>query len=483
MSAEKSVTKTVAKNFSWLLSGNIASGLINFLMIVYIARVMGAAAFGLLQFAQAFALYLVILVDPGLSVYGTREIARDRSRAGTVSANIFALRLIGALIVFALSLLILLLIPLNSTVRLLFVITFMFVFYRALNADWVFQGLEKMEYAAISKLLFSALTFGTVVILIKRPEDLVNVPLIQFVFGLAVAVTFLAVLFKKFFPFDLKEIAVRSWPQTFFLAVPLGASSIFLQIYDNLDTIMLGLMATPAIVGIYNAAYRMFYIFAGVLSLWLATLLPVVCKRIAEDKDRTRFFLEKIMRLTMLLVVPVTVIGCLAAPLIIRLFFGRGYDEAVPALKVLIWSLIPMAVSSIYGSLVLLPAGLFNQFLVSVGAGALTNIILNLILIPRFSYIGAALSTIAAQVVAGLVAYYFSRALFRLNTGNYLFKPLAVSLLAVSVFSLTYYLLPHQPALLQLLVSSLVSLAAAGLLLIYLENKFIAGILKEIVKK
>jgi len=480
---EMSVTKRIAKNFSWLLAGNIASGLINFFAIIYIARVLGAAGFGLLQFAQAFLLYLVIIVDSGLSTYGSREIARDRSQAQQISVNIFSLRLLIALMAFCLSLFILLVIPIPSTIRLLFIITFLLVFYRALNADWIFQGLEKMEYVAASKLIFSITTFCFIVLLVKQPADLINIPMIQFVTGLAVALAILFVLFKRFFPFDLKKISFKSWPKAFFLAIPLGASTILMQIYDNLDTIMLGIMNNPTAVGIYNAAYRMFYIFAGVFSLWLAAALPIACKRMSEDQAGTKTFLEKFMRLTLLLIIPVTTLVCLASPLIIRIFFGNEYGESILALRYLIWALIPLAVSNTYGSLVLIPAGLFNQFLISVGAGALANIVLNIILIPKFSYIGAAVATIIAQVVASMFAFKLSQKVFDLSFGKYLVKPLAISFLSFSVFFLVYSSFSGQHSIIQLLISNVLFFAVAGVLLIYLEYGFIAGFIREILRK
>ncbi len=479
----ESVTKRIAKNFSWLLAGNIASGLINFFAIIYIARVLGAANFGLVQFAQAFLLYLVIIVDSGLSTYGTREIAQDHSKAAAISVNIFSLRILIALATFCFSLFVIFIIPLGATLRLLFVVTFLLVFYRALNADWVFQGLEKMQYVAISKLLFSVTTFLFIVLFVKQPDDLVNVPMIQFVFGFAIALVFLLILFKRFFPFDLKKFSPRSWPQAFWLAIPLGLSTIFLQIYDNLDTIMLGVIDSAAVVGIYNAAYRMFYLFAGVFSLWLATVLPVVCKRIGQDLARTKSFIEKFMRLTLLLAIPTTVLVCISSPLIIQLFFGNEYSNSILALRYLIWALIPLAIGNTFGSLVLIPAGHFNQFMFSVGGGALANIFLNILLIPQFSYVGAAVATIIAYTVAGIIAYFFSKKIFSIGILKYLIKPIFISLIALIAFFLLHSLLSAQSSVVRLLVSNIIFLMVTGVLILFLEFNFIAGFVRELVKR
>lgn len=480
---EQSVTKRIAKNFSWLLAGNIASGLINFSLIVYIARVLGSANFGLVQLAQAFLLYLVIIVDSGLSIYGTREIARERAKAVGVAVNIFALRLVIAFIVFLISLLVLWVLPLSAMLRSLFMLTFMLVFYRAISTDWVFQGLERMEYVALFKLLFTISSFGLIVLLVKKPADLLFIPFSQFVAGSLIGLIFVGFLFRKQLPFKFGLIDPGRWPAAFLLAVPLGISIVFMQIYDNLDTIMLGLMDQAAVVGFYNAAYRIFYLFAGVFALWLTTVVPIACKRMADDPKKTTGFLEKYMRLTLLVIVPITIFAFLSAPLFIKMVFGQEYLPAVPALRCLIWALIPLTIGYSYGSLVLIPAGLFNGFLASVGVGALTNIIFNLLLIPSFSLVGAAIATIIAQIGAGFASYLFSRRVIKLGFIPFLIKPLVVSLLAYAVFVLFYEFMPFLDATARLLVGNVVFLLISGLLLILLEKQFIFSFIREILKR
>src|SRR3989339_1544991 len=154
-----STTKGIAKNFSWLLGGAVLSSLINFFTTIYVARILGASAFGLFVFAQAFLMYLVLIVDSGLSILGTREIAKEKENAGTVSINILAVRLILAFFVFIVATLIVLFLPLYAELKYLFIATFIFVFYRAINVDWAFQGLEKMNYISMAKVFFSILSF------------------------------------------------------------------------------------------------------------------------------------------------------------------------------------------------------------------------------------------------------------------------------------------------------------------------------------
>lgn len=462
-----SATKRIAKNFSWLMAGNAISGGLNFLAIVYIARVLGASAFGLFQFAQAFLLYLVIIVDSGLSVYGTREIAKEKERAGAIGLNVLALRLVLALVLCFFSIILVMLLPLPLNFRLLFVLTFLFVFYRALNVDWIFQGIEKMEYIALSKVLFSGLQFLAVIWLINDAGDLLKIPALQFVLGLIVSLTLVLFLFFKIIPFDLHNLQPRSWRPSLMAAVPLGASIIMMLIYDNMDTIMLGIMTRPAVVGYYNAAYRIFYVFAGVVSVWVTVLFPVLSYRLASDLAKARELMQKSLRLTMLFAVPAAALVFLTAPLIVQVVFGGQYGGSVGALRVLIWALIPLAIANTYGGLLLVAAGHFRQFFLAVMVGALANVLLNLALIPAYSLLGAAAATIAAQALTGVLAFYFSRKIVRLGLINSLAKPVFIAGLAAAAYLAT--------------ASAPVYLIVSALLIVLLEGKFLLVFTKEVL--
>ncbi len=465
-----------------MFAGTAVSGAANFAGIVYLARVLGASAFGLFQFAQAFLLYLVFMVDSGLSSYGTREIAREPARSAPVVLNLFALRLLLALGGFAAALLVLFCAPLGAELRLFFLLTFLLVFYRALNADWVFQGLERMEYIALAKMLFSLLSLAAIVLAVKSSGDLLRVPQIQFAAGLLVSLVFVIVLFRYFLPWRPAELRPRQWGSTFLLSLPLGASLMLMLIYDNLDTIMLGFMDRPAVVGYYNAAYKLFYVCSGLFSLWLGAVFPVVSRRLAVSQEQTVVFLTKYLRLTMLAMLPLTVLVFLSAPLLIRLVFGAQYAGAVPALQILIWSLPPFIVSCTYGSLILQAGGRFHQFFAAAAAGALVNIGFNFLLIPRFSLLGAAASTVLAQAAAGAVAFFFARRVLALPLIRPVLVPLLLSALAALCFAGAYRAAGGLGELPRLCLGGTAFVALYAALALLLERRLIFGFLKEIVR-
>lgn len=468
-----SVTKRIAKNFSWLLLGSVIAGALNFIANVYLARVLQAAAFGLLFFARAFLSYLVLLVDSGLSIFGAREIARDRSRTGNIANNILLLRLLIACIIFFGSFFVLYLLPLTNQMRLLFLATFLFLFYRALNPDWVFQGLEKMEFNGLLKFFVALFSFTLIIVFVHQPRDLIKVPIILGLTGVFVAIIFLWLLFKFFSGFKLANLSPKTWKNFLLKAFPLAAAVIMIQIYNNLDTIMLGVMDSQVVVGYYNAAYQILFVLVGLFGVWQTTAVPVVNKKMAVDKNQAKTFVNKYLKLTVFAVAPLVGLNFFLAPIIINLVYGSGYVNSVTALQALIWALAPITLGgATFGVLVLVPAGRFNSFFIAVALGAALNVFLNYLLIPQYSYIGAAIATIIAEICVGLITFYLAKRIFSFDL-----KPL----LEAAIFSgLAAYLAVGLYA--DLFLTPVIFIILYLLLLLLVERKFILDFVREVIR-
>lgn len=476
---EQSATKRIAKNMSWLFFGNGLNGLIYLVLIVYVARVLGASAFGLYQFAQAFVVYLVMLVDNGLSLLGTREIARERARAGTIALNFLVVRVITAAILFIIACAVLFVLPIERNLSLVIGATFLFIFYRALNIDWVFQGLEKMEYIPLAKIIFSAAALLLTFWLVKGAQDLLKVPVILAVSGVFSSLIFLFFLFVWIIPVRLKTLAPNTWWAIFWQGLPLGASIFLIQIYNNLDTIMLGFMDRPEVVGYYSAAYRILFVCLGLFVIWQQTALPVMSHRIVNDLESARMFIIKFARLTAMVFVPLCLLVFLTAPLLVGWAFGPQYSPAIGALRLLIWTLLPITIGSCYGVLVLIPAGRYYDFLLAAGVGATVNIIMNFLLIPSFSMIGAAVATILAEISGCLMAVYFTQRIMKINLFKEYLIPGLIALFSAIVFLLVTPLLARLSGYLPLIWAGSGFILSYVMLLLLIERRFIFDFIKE----
>ncbi|MFA5839267.1 MAG: flippase [Candidatus Margulisiibacteriota bacterium] len=479
----QSTTKTIAKNFSFLFLGNGISGAINVLTAIYIARVLGAATFGVFQFAIAFLIYLAIIVDSGMSMFGIREVASNKFKAGSIVLNIFVVRFIASVLIYAIAALIIVLLPTTIYFRTIFLLVFLQIFYRALNPEWVFQGLERTEFNALFRILCSASTFALIFIFVPNEQHLLRIPLIQFSAGIIFTIFILIFLFTKILSVNIKMFNPRGWFSLFIIAFPLGASALLTQIYSNLDVIMLGFISKPEIVGFYSAAYQIFNVLLAAFFVWQATAIPTATRRILEDKEKAKVFLEKYIRLTMLAIIPAVVLIYLFSPIIIALCFGEGYFPAAGVLQWLIWTMLPLVIGSTLGLLVLISAGKYGYYFWAGAAGATINFILNMLLIPQYNMYGAAFATIVAECLACLVAFYFARKVLRLNLLSNMLAPLCVGCLAllINVFVVVYGVGYGQNIC--AFISGSIFVAIYLIFLLVFERKLLVSLAREILSR
>ena len=475
-----SATKRIARNFSWLIVGNTISGIINFLAAVYIARTLQAAAFGMLAFVQAFLVYLVLIVDSGFSLFGSREIAKNRENAAKISINILALRVVISALLYLLCSLILFVFPIDSSMRLLFLLVFLLIFYRALNIDWIFQGLERMEYIAVAKLIVSVFSFVMIVAAIKIPADIYRVPLLQLIAGMTVSLAMIFFLYRKVIKFDLNQLTVNQWPNYFILALPLGASILMIQIYNNLDIIMLGILKNPTDVAYYSIAYQVFYVFFGAFYLWLSTAMPIMSHRINVDINAAERFISKFTKISLMIFIPAIICVCIAADQIVGIIFGPAYLPAAFPLRILIWNLVIIVIGSIYGALILIPAGKFKEYFRSAMVGAIVNIPMNLILIPVYGVKGAAIATLLSEGAALVIAYNYKRNIIKTETLKYFYKPILVSLISAAGYIVVMNGALFMPPVLRVLTSLSVFIVLYLLIMLIKEREFIVDFIREV---
>jgi O-antigen/teichoic acid export membrane protein len=476
-----STTKRAARNAFWIFWGVALGKILEFIAIIYLARKLTVSGFGLFSFAQAILIYLLLIVDGGLSYLGVKEIAKDKTVIPKFSVNIFALKLATAIATYSGVLLITVLLPLAAELKVLIALTCLMVFPRALSAEWIFQGIERMEYLGMAKFIQQLFFLLFVLAAVQSVNALLLVPLLQLLSAALVSAILLFILLKSYSALDWGGLRVAAWPGLLASSVSLGLSAIFIQVYYNLDTIMLGFMKSPEVVGWYSAAYKLFFVLLGTIGVAATTVFPIVCGKFAQGRETARPFLEKYFHLLLLLVIPAVVLGVMCAGPALRLVFGGGYLGGQLALQLLLLTLLTIAVSGIYGTLVLIPAGRNNEFMYSVGLGALCNIGLNFILIPIFSLNGAALATLITEIIVLGAFYYWARREIRLDLPQYLPRPIAASAIAFLMSQALNVFWPLSGPLYLLVTVPVFSLLYLGVLALAGEQKFIIDFVTEVI--
>lgn len=399
--------KTIAKNSLVLASKDILFRLTSLILTPIIARAVGASILGVFAFAQSFLALIMIWTDLGISKWLVKEVAQNREKAGFYLANGFVLKLMalvsGSLIAGGVTLLL----PYPPFTRTLILLVIVTNFLPSLTGIFysVFGAFEKMEYsslfAGLSKIL--TLAVGLYIFLVRKGT------IIHYLWGTVIIGAFIFTLTLFFLGKKFKLVDLRIDPAFFRpllrQSFPFLVGGLFVQVYLYFDSLMLKIMVGDAATGIYYAAYRMMIALHFIPSAVGGALLPTLSKLVGTEKGKFHLGLERAFKYLLMLGLPLAVGTTLTGGRIVHLLFGPRYAASTPVLQILIWT-VPFSFVGYPLSSALVADGHVKINARNAGIGTVTNIVTNLIMIPLFSYIGAAITTLFTDCLLVLLTYF-----------------------------------------------------------------------------
>ncbi len=452
-----SVRRT-AKNFVSLSVAQMISQAVLFLVIVYLARILGAANFGKIAFAQAVVLYFTLIANLGLTTLGIREVARNRDKIDNYVGNILSLRLVLALLSFFLLLAFVGLIHETVEVKYLIIFFGFSLFSSALLLGWVFQGVEEMGFVAISRILDKFLYGALIFLLIKGPQQILTIPWL-YTGGSFLASGFLLYIFIKQFSRPRLRFNLPFWKKMLRQSLPMGAAFIMIQVYYNFDIVMLGFMKNDEVVGCYNAAYKIVLFVWAFIPIFINVIFPLMSKYYQQSKEKLEHLISSATRLMSLIAFPLGVGGTLLARPIMSFLYGEEFNNGVIALQILIWTVVVIAIRCTYEQS-FLACDREKRYFWGVMVGASSNIALNLVLIPYFGLKGAAIATVISELVFSLYMFCYFNLVSRTRIVSQLLKPF----LAASFMGFLLYYARNLYLLLSILIGITAYLIAILLL-------------------
>jgi O-antigen/teichoic acid export membrane protein len=186
------------------------------------------------------------------------------------------------------------------------------------------------------------------------------------------------------------------------------------MLYHRFDILMLSMMKGDAAVGLYSAAYKLTESLLFIPGALAATLMPVMAKQFDRDKDKLNYTYKLGIRYILMMILPITIGGVILGDRIISTVYGEEFLNSIVVFKVLTFTIIFNSLTSIQTA-VLVAANKQQLNNISVSACAVLNIILNLLLIPQYSYAGAAVATLISVVFLYLFGFYFVHHNFRIQ--------------------------------------------------------------------
>ena len=392
-----STKQTIAKNTFWLFFGEIIGRLLKLFIIVFATRKLGVEGWGLFAYSLSFISFFYFLGDFGVNTFLTREMSKDNASRHKYLSTAIILKVTLLATFFIVSLIIG---PHIGRIRLPFTTILVFSTFFVSESLREFamsinRSLQKMENEGLSKVLINLTITVVGIILVAKNHTSISLA-IAYMIGSAISTFFIFWSIRsefkniewKFSKTDFKTIYDFSWP-----LIILG----FFTLVFSIDSIMLGQIRSESEVGLYAASQRLVQ-FASIIPTFISiSIFPILAKRDSNQENPIRVF-EKIMTIVMAIALPITIGGIFFSAEIVRIILGPQYIQAVPVLRVLMGTILALFPDMMLNNLIY-SKNLQKIFLKTTSFGLGLNLILNVLLIPKFGAVGAAISTTSTQLL------------------------------------------------------------------------------------
>jgi len=469
----KGIKQTIFKNTFWLGIGTFFSKLLSLVLLIYVARILGAEEYGKFTFALAFAAVFTVIHDFGIPQIIVREFSRNKINkkefSSVVSLNILLSLVVSFAILF--TLLFTKLSPdIEKAVLILGAANIITNFANIFIS--LFQAQGRMEARTWIEILRAVLLVILGLAIIFNFPSAKNLSW-AYLIAAAISLPLILIFFSyKFFKPKIKWESLV-WKKFLIMSWPLALVGVSGIIYNYIDSIMMGFWGMITETGFYNAAFRI--INAAVLpSVLVSKSAYQVLSKFSESKELLQKTWDHQLELMILLAFPMMAGGFVLAPRIIHAFYPDNFSPAVLALQILILSIFFIYISRPFGDLIVVSNQQRKLLLIST-AGAIINIILNFILIPRYSLYGAALATVITTLITFLI-YIITVKIFT-SIHIFSFDCFIISILS-TVSALIMYLAVKQPFIYNLNIFISISLGTIIYFLVFLGVKFLLESLK-----
>jgi len=434
----RSVGAIVARNSLFSLGGQIAVKLLSFAFSVFVVRRLGDATFGRYSTALAYVYLFAIFSDLGLGSYMVREVARDRSRMADLLGNVIVLRLLlsagtVALIVGSAAALGR---PGDALVGVFVASCMLFAFAIQGPLDSVLIGRERLDYSAVFSVVTQLVFVGLGTLVLWRGLSYVWLLVAQLGSVLTAAALSAIVVRRHVRPLTPSPsptkgaggITVRAWPGLVRAALPFGVIGFTIGLSYHLDTVLLSTYRSDAEVGWYRAAYNLIFTLTMVShAICLAHYPSLTRQRASLPQGLVRAY-ERALKYLFMLSIPIAVGATLLAEPIILTLYREGLAPAIVPLRILIWVLPLLFLSEFLGYVVII-ADREQRAARALIVSTACNVLLNLLLIPRFGYLAASVVTVITEaVLVGQYLWELRRELAGVRHGEVFGKPLLAAL-------------------------------------------------------
>jgi O-antigen/teichoic acid export membrane protein len=387
-------------NMSWMFAGRIFILFIAFFINAYMARYLGPNNYGLLNYTFSFVGLFAFIASLGLDSIVNREIIKNHAKKDEIIGTSFFLKATGSLVAI-----IIIFISARLTVDepvllgLISLYSLVYVFNAFGVIDTYFQSQALSKYPVIVMI-----TTGVITTILKIAVIMSGSGIIWLV-GVYTLESFTGAIGMMYF-FIRRGNSFRKWVFNPKIAIsilrdswPLILSSIAVTIYMDIDQVMIKNMISNESLGIYAVAVKLSEVWYFIPGVIIASVFPAIvnAKLVSEGLYTGRIM--KLYSLVFWLSFGIALFTTIFASLIIHMLFGEQYLGAVTALRIYTWAGVAVSLGFVLRQY-LIVENFTKISAITTVVGAVINVILNIIFIPKYGINGAATVTVISYTLA-----------------------------------------------------------------------------------
>lgn len=399
------------KNTSWLFAEKILRMVVGLFVGIWVARYLGPEQFGLFSYAQSFVGLFTAIATLGLDGIVVRELVKDESRRDELIGTAFYLKLIGAIAV-----LIVLAIAIQFTSNdhytniLVFIIASATIFQAFNVVDMYFQAKVLSKYVVYANIISLFISSIVKIVLILNDAPLIAFAWATLFDSVVLALGFIYYYIKNNSTFKIQNLKFSKATAVALLkdSWPLILSGIVISIYMKIDQVMIQEMIGSEAVGQYAAATRLSEAWYFIPMVVASSLFPAIINAKKQSEELYYARLQKLYDLMVWMAIAIALPMTFLSDWLINLLYGEQYSQAGTVLMIHIWTGVFVFLGVAFGKFLTTQNWTKKSFYRTL-LGAILNIILNFILIPKYGINGAAIATLLGQFIANYVYDIFDR--------------------------------------------------------------------------
>lgn len=402
--AQKSIFKNVIYNFVYT-SINLLYPLIT---APYISRVLGPSNLGIVNFASSIINFFILFAVFGVSTYGVREVAKRRDNQEKLNKLFSELILINGVLSIIVTLIFYIVVLSSTQLReelLLFVIMSISIILNIFSIDWLFQGIEEYSYITIRNAAVKLFSIIFIYLFIKDENHYI-------LYGFIIALTkglngvFNFIYSKKYVKLQFKDIQPLrhlSKLNVFFI------HSLMINIYTNLDQILLGVLVDTKSVAFMNRSKLLIGIAISLSTAISNVTLPRASYYVQNNSNEYKKFISIIPNYILWFTIPVSIGVITLSDNIMYIIGGLEFVEASNLLRIMALTILFAPLSTYLQNQVLVATGYEKIGLYCSTITSCISLILNILLIPTLGYIGAGIVQVISEMFAVSIRYFIIR--------------------------------------------------------------------------